>query len=314
MRISVVIPCFRAGSFLMDAVSSVLDQAGEFEIVDVLVVDDGSDDPDTQAAYEALRRLDRVRVIENTRGKGPGGARNCGIIASNGDWIALLDADDWWAKDSLAVRVEAIRRWPNADFVAGDFLQHGGGCRSSKGYIQARLENFPFLRDAYVGDPHPVFLPKPFKNFVRQPPLNTIVTMIRRSVLFDVGLYQESLRLQQDYHLFMRIAHGFDFVFTPFVVAHNRRHAQNSTGSLVVTQEWRCRAIEHLLTLPELQSLADRSALKSVLHGLHLNNSYEYRRQRQFGKAFRAACRGLWIAPEDLRLWKSLAASALSRA
>src|SRR5215467_11776579 len=104
MKISVVIPCFRAGDKVVAAVDSVLTQSGNCEIIEIIIIDDGSDDRETQQALRDVSLKPTVRIVRNNRRKGSAGARNTGIFAAKADWIAFLDADDWWLEGSLKVR------------------------------------------------------------------------------------------------------------------------------------------------------------------------------------------------------------------
>jgi glycosyltransferase involved in cell wall biosynthesis len=88
--VSVVIPCHNHGQYLMDAVDSVLAQT--WRDLEVIIVDDGSDDPETIRIIDAVR-LPRTRMIRQPNLKLPA-ARNAGIAASAGAYICCLDADD----------------------------------------------------------------------------------------------------------------------------------------------------------------------------------------------------------------------------
>jgi glycosyltransferase involved in cell wall biosynthesis len=87
--VSVVIPAYNAERFIAEAIQSVLDQT--YEVTEIIVVDDGSADDTSQVAAGYAR----TRVIKQPNG-GPGAARNTGINAASGEWIAFLDSDDLW--------------------------------------------------------------------------------------------------------------------------------------------------------------------------------------------------------------------------
>ena len=89
--VSVIIPAYNAGQRVARAITSALDQT--LPVLEIIVVDDGSTD-DTVAGRLQFR-ADPVRVISKPNG-GPATARNLGAKVARGDWLAMLDADDWW--------------------------------------------------------------------------------------------------------------------------------------------------------------------------------------------------------------------------
>lgn len=91
-RVSVIIPAFNAAAVIGNAVGSA--QAQTENRIEIIVVDDASTD-DTAAVVERLAAQDtRLRLVRMARNGGPGAARNAGLDAAGGEWIALLDADD----------------------------------------------------------------------------------------------------------------------------------------------------------------------------------------------------------------------------
>ena len=110
--VSVVIPLYNKAPFIGAALDSVAAQT--LPPREVIVVDDGSTDGG-RAIVEAHRAA--VRIVDGARG-GPGEARNLGIAAATGDWVALLDADDWWDADHLATLAALATRFPEAAAVS----------------------------------------------------------------------------------------------------------------------------------------------------------------------------------------------------
>ncbi|WP_158625588.1 glycosyltransferase family 2 protein [Corallococcus carmarthensis] len=92
-----VIPAFNVERYLGAALASALGQT--VEDVEVVVVDDGS--TDGTVAVARGQGDARVRVFENERNQGPARTRNVAIEQARGEWIAILDADDWWKQDRL---------------------------------------------------------------------------------------------------------------------------------------------------------------------------------------------------------------------
>jgi glycosyltransferase involved in cell wall biosynthesis len=99
----VVIPCFNAGCFIGEAIRSALHQTWPPE--EVLVIDDGS----TDESVEVVSGFGPPVRLFRQPNQGAATARNVGIRAARGDWIAFLDADDLWDADKLRKQVLAIQ-------------------------------------------------------------------------------------------------------------------------------------------------------------------------------------------------------------
>jgi glycosyltransferase involved in cell wall biosynthesis len=104
--VSVIIPAYNRGKLIQRAVQSVLSQT--YSDLEVVVVDDGSKDDTVRVVQEAARRDLRVRLIQQCQQKGAQAARNTGIRAAKGEWIAFLDSDDYWLPDSLEARLSLM--------------------------------------------------------------------------------------------------------------------------------------------------------------------------------------------------------------
>jgi glycosyltransferase involved in cell wall biosynthesis len=119
--VSVIIPAYRATEMISGAVDSVLGQT--FPPDEVLVVDDGS--PDDLAG--ALRAYgDRVILLRKPHG-GAASARNVGLESARGQFIAFLDADDFWEPEKLERQVEIFHRHAEVGLVAGRFFEQPPG-------------------------------------------------------------------------------------------------------------------------------------------------------------------------------------------
>ncbi len=102
-RVSVVIPCYNGGVSVKNAVSSARNQS--WNNLEIIVVDDGSDDPET---LRILRKMRDVNVIRQPN-RGLPAARNAGIGAATGTYILPLDADDWIEPDTVEELMRAVK-------------------------------------------------------------------------------------------------------------------------------------------------------------------------------------------------------------
>lgn len=136
-RVSVVIPAYRAARTIGRAVGSVLAQTAP--AAEILVIDDGS--PDDLAA--ALAQYgDRVMLIRQPNG-GAASARNLGIDRAKGNFIAFLDADDYWSPQKLQRQLALFERHPELGLVAGQYFVKSlddGQCRPGLRVDSARFD------------------------------------------------------------------------------------------------------------------------------------------------------------------------------
>jgi succinoglycan biosynthesis protein ExoO len=112
--VSVIIPAFNAADFIADAYQSIAEQTiADWELI---FVNDGSRD-ETLAVVRLLMAADkRIKVIDLPSNSGPAFARNAALAMAEGDWIALLDADDRYSRDRLGMLTRAGER-TGADIV-----------------------------------------------------------------------------------------------------------------------------------------------------------------------------------------------------
>lgn len=183
--VSVVIPAWNAAAFVRRAIDSALAQT--WQAREIIVVNDGS----TDATAEVLGTYGAaVRVVSQANG-GLSNARNRGIREATGEFVALLDADDWWLPEKLARQVELMRRRPELGFcstrariVAPDGVETGTwDCPT----IERSLLSTLFLRNGAI-------------------PGSGSGVLVRRALFDRVGLFDETLRSLEDIDMWMRLA------------------------------------------------------------------------------------------------------------
>ena len=122
-KVSIVVPVYNASAYIADTILSVLGQ--DHKDIELILVDDGSSDQSARIAEEYSS--DKVRLLDNTEGKGAAGARNTGIKASTGRYLAFIDADDLWEKDKLSSQIEFMERTDAAFSFTGYEFADGQG-------------------------------------------------------------------------------------------------------------------------------------------------------------------------------------------
>ncbi len=199
-RVTVVLPTYNRADLLPRAIETILAQTA-VDRCDVIVVDDGS--RDDQPRRIAQQFGGRITYIRQPNGGLPV-ARNTGIRARDNEFVALLDDDDLWEPDKIAVQLAAFGRWPQAVMVGGRVVDRFPDGRT-------RMHKTPAIRLNEPAD----FAPALFeRNFL--PPSSV---MIRTRTLYEVGLFDPGMRRSQDSHLWVKLACRGPFVYLDSVLA-----------------------------------------------------------------------------------------------
>jgi glycosyltransferase involved in cell wall biosynthesis len=119
-RIAVIVPCYRDGAYVGEAVASVMDG----EPVELVVVDDGSPDEVTAQALQELER-EGIRVLRHESNCGAGCARNTGLAATRAPYVFSLDADDMLTPNTLGRLARMLDADPEAVVAYGDYQEFG---------------------------------------------------------------------------------------------------------------------------------------------------------------------------------------------
>lgn len=128
--ISVIMPAYQAAPYIRQAVDSVLRQTCT-ETWELLMIDDGSSDqtPEIAGAYA---KDPRIRYIRRKKNRGVAAARNLGIQKARGEYVAFLDADDWWDADKLKLQMACMAQTGAVLCCTGRELMHKDGKPSGK--------------------------------------------------------------------------------------------------------------------------------------------------------------------------------------
>lgn len=193
--VSVVIPSFNMADYLPFAIQSVLDQS--YDNYEVVIVDDGSTD-NTKEVVEKFLVNEKVNYFyqENC---GLACARNAGIKVSNGEFIALCDADDVWSTDKLEKQMPGFAGSENIGVVY----------TNAAPMSVAGEKGEPFIAKRYSGKITGKLL---INNFV-----SGSASIIRRKCFDEVGFYDQTLTTGEDYDLWLRISTKYEYLYIDIV-------------------------------------------------------------------------------------------------
>lgn len=215
--VSVVIPAFNAQAFIAETIDSILAQTyRDFEII---VVDDGS----TDNTGELVRQFSPpVRYI-HTENSGPSHARNVGIRASQGRYVAFVDADDLWVPEKLETQIGFLESQPDMGFVFADMLMFR--------HDQVTLPSyFKSLKDPHVRAQIPDqsdFLADPTRLLLKCNVVPTGTVVVRKACLDQTDLFDERISNVEDLDLWIRLSLVCKFGCIPQVLKKKRDHQGN---------------------------------------------------------------------------------------
>jgi glycosyltransferase involved in cell wall biosynthesis len=293
--VSVVIPAYRCSQYIAQAVESVLAQS--YPQREVIIVNDGS--PDTPALELALRPY-REKVCYITQpSRGPAAARNRGILKARGEYIAFLDADDYWSPEHLAKQMELFFADRTLELVYCDcvLLKDRPLTRAFSLQPQAPQVSFDAL-------------------LVESCAIGTSTTIVLRDTIVRAGLFDESFMRCEDFEMWLRMAfRGARMAYHPYAEVFHRVSDHGLSADRLAMKKDRLRVYEKLTATLALsgrqRSVVERLAAETrrdcdidILK--HLLEAGEYRsalvvaeraRSRSNTWKLRVTCTGLRIAP-----------------
>lgn len=194
--VSVVVPVFNGEQFLADALRSAFQQ--EYPPAEIIVIDDGS----TDHTADVARRFPGVQYIHQPN-QGVAAARNAGIAAASCGLIALLDADDIWAFEKLAIQVSWLREHPETGYVTAKF----------RNFLEPGTARPHWTTEEQLREDQPGGMPN---------------LVVRKSVFECVGVFDTSFRRGADLDWLLRAKEaGIHSVSLPETLLHRRIHESN---------------------------------------------------------------------------------------
>lgn len=221
-KVSVVIPCYNQARFLGEAIQSVLCQG--YTDLEIIVVDDGSNDGTEEVASGYAKEDPRVRLIRQEN-RGLAAARNRGLAEAGGWYVVFLDSDDRLVSGAVEVGVRELEAHPGCAFVSGICRKITADGSVVPGWEQFRVRDDPYLE------------------LLRSCPVYVPAVMYRRSVFDAVGGFDTSYKAAEDYDLYYRILERFPVYCHDTLVAEIRRHEANMTRDRTLMLKYNMAAL-----------------------------------------------------------------------
>lgn len=205
-RVSVIIPVYNSEKTIEQVLLSVVEQTAISEILEVIVVDDGSRDTSAiviQAFIKAHPEL-HIRYIKQENG-GASAARNHGMKEANGEFIALLDSDDLWLPNKIERQLEVIDQNPEIVFLGTSYVL-GTDKKEVPLVLYGKAINTLFkatLKDIY------------WKHFPVTPSV-----IFRRSAINTIGYFDETQKYGEDINYFQKFCIHFNYYYLPEYLLH----------------------------------------------------------------------------------------------
>jgi glycosyltransferase involved in cell wall biosynthesis len=213
-RVSVIIPTYNRAHCIERALKSV--QSQTLQDYEVLVCDDASSD-ETRSLVGAMAAADsRIQLLCLSKNSGAGAARNLGMQAAVGEYIALLDSDDEWFPEKLGLQVEVMDAQPpevGVCFCGGVIIKNGNTARPVQYMPRKSWEH------------------ETFRKFVLHDiPFLTPTVMFRRACLKTSGLMTPEMRRQEDAEFLLRLFASYGLVVVPGVYARVHLEVRRTAG------------------------------------------------------------------------------------
>ncbi len=246
-RVSVIIPTYNRAHLIERAIQTVLSQT--YQDLEIIVVDDGSSD-NTEEVVMTLKD-ERIRYIRHEENKGAPAARNTGIQAAKGDYIAFQDSDDEWLPQKLEKQMKVFETVSaKVGVVYTGFLR----------IENDKKEYIPYLWvTKKEGDIHKELLKGSF--------ITTPAILVRKECFKKAGMFDERLPRLQDWELVLRLSKYYDFKF----IDEPLLKSPYMTDSISSSEKARIKALKLILSKHLDNFMEDKKSLAKYYFGIGLH-------------------------------------------
>ncbi|MBM4222123.1 MAG: glycosyltransferase, partial [Gammaproteobacteria bacterium] len=281
--VSIVMAAYNSAPYMPEAISSVINQS--YPHWELHIINDGSKDNTAEVVRPFL--TDARIIYHEQENKGQASAKNCGLRAARGEFIAFLDADDKWSADKLEKQLPVFAAHPEAGLVHTNVMlitESGEPLGSpQRSYPQGWISG-DLLIDNRV---------------------NGMASILRRECLEQVGIFDESLSMGIDYDLWLRVSARYQILFLDEVTYFYRQWAGQMSHRYEERMDNAIRIMQKFLR--DHPGVVPESVVKTAWAHTFVGRGYSrFRADRRWSAAMSDYLRALGYRPTYLPAWKAI--------
>ena len=233
MQVTVVIPTYNRAHLVCESIDSALRQT--YSDVYIVVVDDGS----TDETERILRRFRDKIIYIKQENKGPGSARNRGMLEAKGKYIAFLDSDDLWFDFKLELQVAVMEKMPEIGFLSTEFcIMKESGEKIHSGLRSWHKERRPWdeiydkkidysslnIGTGQIKKDFKIYYGNLYEKLLRDPYVLPSSAILRRECLNGGIKFPDGVYLYEDWEFFALLSRKYNAAFMDYETTINRGH------------------------------------------------------------------------------------------
>jgi len=238
IEISVIIPNYNCKQYLAKALSSVIAQKNVS--LEIIVVDDGSTDGSVDWLRKAQNTFPQLVILEQEN-TGVVNVRNRAIAASKGDYIAFLDADDYWRDDKLYEQLGYMKEHPECVLSFTNYMHVNEDYEPIVDCFSFWPEFSKFVDKRNMGYQN---LESPMDLLIFANVIGTSSVMVKRSAINYIGRFDNVLNSASDWDCWLKLARIGDVAFSPRVAMDYLMRA----GSITANRKNRLNAMKEIVS------------------------------------------------------------------
>lgn len=305
--ISVVVPCYNAAAWIAGALRSVYAQ--QWPALEVLVVDDGSSD---ESVALVQREFPQAKVLRQQNG-GAAAARNAGIRAASGQWVAFIDADDYWLPGKLQAQMDLLATCPEADLVCTSWEFWASVDPTPSTQLLTALRQDENNTARWAGPTGWIY-----PDLLLSCQVWTSTVVMRSTLLRELGGFDTSLPIGEDYDLWLRASRRTQILRVERPLALYRQHPQSLTKQTPPHRNHEAEVLQHAIarwgySAPDGRCASKSAVDKSLSRTWHSFGASNFKAGRVDNGLLgaRMALSGNW---RNIRAWKLLLRVKIKRA